>query len=105
MPVRPLVVLMLAIIGATIAWLGYAIKHRRRYDLIAGYDTTKLPNPDALGRWVGNGALSLAAISAVGAVAVLLAPETWWLVAFAATSLTLGATAFVIAAGGIGRGR
>ena len=99
------VVLTLAIAGAALARAGYAIKHQRRYDLIAGYDASNLPNPDALGRWVGNGALVMAGISAVGIVAVSLVPEPWRVVALAATSLTLGAAALVIAAGGIGRGR
>jgi hypothetical protein len=105
MPTSALVVLMLAVVSATSAWAGHAIKHQRRYDLIAGYDASKLPNPDALGRWVGNGAFAMAAMSAAGIIAVLLVPDAWWLVALTATSLALGAAALVIAAGGIGRGR
>lgn len=44
---------LLVAIGALNALLGYLIRYRKQYGLIAGYDPRRLANPERLARWVG----------------------------------------------------
>ena len=67
-------IVILAFVGATSAGMGYAIKYRRRYHLIAGFDRARVSDPDALARWTGNRSFVLAAICAAGVIALLVMP-------------------------------
>lgn len=99
--------LIFFVVGVAMAWGGYAIKYQRRYNLIAGYDAGQMQqmrDPDALGRWVGNGSLAIAAICGAGILALLIAPEAFAIIG-AVMGITNGAVALVFAAGAIGRGR
>ena len=40
-------IVILAIVGVSNAWAGYAIKYQRRYHLIAGYDAKRDGEPEA----------------------------------------------------------
>lgn len=61
-------------------------------------------DPDALGRWVGNGCLVLAAGCGAGMLALLIAPGAFAAIG-AVVGIANGAAALVLAAGAIGRGR
>lgn len=67
-------VIILTVVGGINAWVGHAIKHQRRYDLIAGFDPALVRDPDALARWIGHGAFALAAICAGGILGALIVP-------------------------------
>lgn len=99
--------LIFAVVGGSMAWGGYAIKYQRRYNLIAGFDARQaqqMRDPDALGRWVGNGSFAIAALCGAGIVALLIAPDAFAVIG-AVVGIANGAAALVLAAGAIGRGR
>lgn len=100
-------IIIFGIVGVAMGWAGYAIGFQRRYHLIAGFEPRHLEqmrDPDALGRWVGNGSLSMAALCAVAIIALLVAPGAAPVIVTVA-GIAGGAAGLVCAAGSIGRGR
>ena len=95
---------ILLLVGAATGWSGYAIKYQRKYHLIAGFDAARARDPVALAGWIGTGGLLIAAVCAIAAFAVLVAPDALPVIV-AAAGITTGAAAVVTAAGAIGRGR
>lgn len=70
-----LAIIILAIVGVSNAWVGYAIKYQRRYHLIARYDAKRDGEPEALARVLGNGGLALGAVCAAGIIGLLVKPD------------------------------
>ena len=68
-------IIILAIVGVSNAWVGYAIKYQRRYHLIAGYDAKRDGEPVALARVLGYGGIALGAVCAAGIIALLVKPD------------------------------
>ena len=63
------VLLLTAVVLLT---LGYRIRVRREWHLIAGFDPENIRDPEGLGRWVGSVGLLLGSIT-LGAAALALA--------------------------------
>ena len=68
-------IVILAIVGVSNAWAGYAIKYQRRYHLIAGYDAKRDGEPEALARVLGNGGIALGVVCAAGITGLLVKPD------------------------------
>jgi len=61
---------LLALIGAVNFVVGYLIRYRQQYGLIAGYDAKRNPNPERLARWVGGWSMALGMESVIAASAM-----------------------------------
>jgi hypothetical protein len=61
--------------GILNGWIGFLIRYRRQYGLIAGYDMRRVPAPERLARWVGGWGMTTGGACVAGAIAVALAPE------------------------------
>ena len=61
---------LLAFIGAVNLLVGYLIRYRRQYGLIAGYDVKRHPNPERLARWVGGWGMALGVESVIAALTI-----------------------------------
>ena len=61
---------LLVLIGAVNLGVGYLIRYRKQYGLIAGYDSKRQPNPERLARWVGGWTLGLGIECLVAGVAI-----------------------------------
>jgi hypothetical protein len=69
--VTPLVeATFLAFIGAVNLGVGYLIRYRRQYGLIAGYDPKRTANPERLARWVGGWSMALGFEALISALAI-----------------------------------
>jgi len=61
---------LLALIGAVNIVVGYLIRYRRQYGLIAGYDPKRHANPERLARWMGGWSLALGVESLLASIAI-----------------------------------
>jgi hypothetical protein len=61
---------LLALIGAVNIVVGYLIRYRQQYGLIAGYDPKRHPSPERLARWMGGWSLALGVESLIAAIAI-----------------------------------
>jgi hypothetical protein len=68
------VLLLLAAAGILLT-LGYRIRVRREWHLIAGFPIGNVRDPDGLGRWVGGTGMMLGWVTLVAAVFALARPD------------------------------
>ena len=62
--------IFLALIGAVNLVVGYLIRYRQQYGLMAGYDPKRLPNPERLARWMGGWSMALGVEALAAALAI-----------------------------------
>jgi len=88
--------IVMLLIGALIAGIGYLIRVRGMMHLIAGYDENKVDDKAGLQRFFGNGILVLASILIAGGMVVAVTSGT---TSVATTALVTTWVVFVIATG------
>ena len=71
----PWLMSILLAIGGLNAWLGYLIRYRHEYGLIAGYDMRRVPDPERLARWLGGWGIVLGLACMTAAIAASTAPQ------------------------------
>jgi hypothetical protein len=89
------VVLLLALAGALLSVLGYRIRYRREWHLIAGFRFDILRDPEGFGRWVGSIGILLGSVSFGAAALALTRPDLNGLLGTAYAAAFLGGTALL----------
>ncbi len=94
------IVLALGLAAVTLLVLGYRIRYRREWHLIAGFDTGQmLRDPEGFGTWTGSLGLLLGSITLGAAALALARPDLNAVLGPAYAGTFLGATAvFVVGA-------
>jgi uncharacterized membrane protein YadS len=69
------VTFLLLAFGLLNAWLGYLIRYRREYGLMAGFDLTRVRDPQRLARWVGGCSMVMGAACVAAGISMLTWPN------------------------------
>src|ERR1041384_307938 len=83
---------LLAAIGFVNLIIGYLIRYRRQYDLIAGVDIRRIANPERVARWAGRCGLALGVECVVASACLMIWPG-------ATLTMPLFATAVIVTVG------
>ena len=95
---------LLVMIGAVNLLVGYLIRYRRQYGLMAGYDPRRLRTPERLARWTGGWGIALGLECIATGIAAACLPEDARIV-LRVFAVAVIVTVVILMAGSESRGR
>ena len=88
--------LVLLLTGILLSVLGYRIRFRREWHLIAGFDLGHLRDPEGFGNWMGTIGLFLGSLTLGAAALAFTRPDLNPVLGTAYTAVVLASTAAVL---------